>query len=118
MPKLPPAASDPSAEFPPPFMPGEYGRAWLDSLYWNDRAAYDDLLRSGNLPFRVEQTEAEGQQEYRSILRANTSRPLPKECVGDPLKALAWAGQLRDEARETVMENLRVPPPMVGEGDH
>lgn len=93
---------DPTAPFPPVGSPGEFGRAWLDSLYQSAPPTYATLLRNGTLRSVVDQKESEGQELYQSLLDSSSRTPAPS--TQNPLATL---GQQERQAREIAMAQLR-----------
>lgn len=97
--------------FPPIGTPGEFGRAWRDSLKAADPVRFQQLHRSGALPTLEAEKETEGQELYQSHLEALTRAQAEWETQphylpnGLSLQARELAmAQLREEFEET-------PPP-------
>lgn len=97
---------DRTLPFPPPLTPGEFGRAWLDSLWANDRALYRKLEQEGHLQATAQQMEDDGQDAMVAMLTQQDSRPIPPG-----MTPLAYQTQRELAAREQVMAMLRVPEP-------
>lgn len=100
-----PSPFDPSQPFPPPLTPGEFGRAWVESLHWNQPQEYETLLASGQLATMAREKEAEGQAMFSALMKA------PGAPLGGSLPPDAQLGQMKLRAREQVMDSLRVPEP-------
>lgn len=96
---------DPMEPFPEPLTPGEFGRAWVDSLYHNDRPTYDQKVTAGTLQAEATAVEKEAQQQMGAILSQTTERFRPAG-----LTPMGWMTQRELTAREIVMEGVRVPP--------
>jgi hypothetical protein len=101
-----PLMYDPTAPFPPVGSPGEFGRAWLDSLYHSNPHQYKTLERSGRLVPLTREKEAEGQQMFASYLEARNPKERPLGMTPEQ-----WIGASRLQARELAMADLRVPEP-------
>lgn len=95
-------AYDATLPFPDLFAAEEFGRAWVDSLYHNDRATYNTMKAAGALQANAEQIEEDAQERFRLMLGPDGSRCpaglLPHE----------WLTQGELAAREVVMESVRL----------
>lgn len=96
---------DPTQPFPAPLTPGEFGRAWLDSLWANERATYHEMQANGQLQEAAAAMETAGQEEMTALLKQTDGRPTPAG-----LTPLEYLTQRKLAAREEVMANLVVPP--------
>lgn len=101
---------DPTQPFPEPLTPGEFGRAWVDSLYHNDRPTYDRLTRAGQLQSQAAAIEADAQAQMLVMLEQTDD---PVRPVG--MTPAGWLGQRRLAAREILMADLVIPAPMEDE---
>jgi hypothetical protein len=95
----------PSSPPIPPLLPGEYGRAWVESLQAHQPAQMDEMLREGTLWEEARRIEREAQQEWVETVRT-WGGPPPRGMTPDEAVTA-----IHLQARELVLARVRVPPP-------
>lgn len=91
---------------PAPLTPGEFGRAWVESLYWTQRPTYEAMLQRGTLYEEAKRIETEAQEEFLETLRNWSPKAVPKGMLPD--EAL---GAEKMQARELILASVRHPEP-------
>jgi len=91
--------------FPTFFQPGEYGRAWVESLFHHQPAEYRRKTAAGTLLPEAAEIEREAQEEFRDAM-TNPHPPMPEGMTPE-----GYLGALELQRRELIMASLRVLPP-------
>lgn len=91
---------------PAPLTPGEFGRAWVESLYWTQRPTYEAMLQQGTLYPEAQRIETEAQAELLETMQSMSPRTRPKGMLPD--EAL---GAVKMQARELILASVRHPEP-------
>lgn len=68
---------DPTQPFPAPLTPGEFGRAWVDSLQAHEPEQFQQLMAAGTLEAEAARVEADAQEQMGELLTQQERGTMP-----------------------------------------